>query len=199
MSQPFAGHTLTVVVCAAGPARHVTELVGLAHGGGWAVDLIATPAAVDLLDLDDVEHTLGQPVRTRPRQAAPGQPRLLPASSAVIVAPATFNTVCKLAAGIADNYALTTIAEAIGRGVPTVVVPFVNTAFAARAPFLRAVADLRAEGVLVILGDADDWRPHPPGTGDQHIADFPWPLALREATARLSTVARSGSPRQIGA
>lgn len=187
MSPTGAGQALTVVVCAAGPAPHVTNLVALAHGGGWTVDLIATPAAVDFLDVDALEQTLGRPVRTRTLQSAPTAPRALPASAGVIVAPATFNTVCKLAAGIADNYALTTVAEAIGRRVPTVVVPFVNTAFATRLPFTRAVAELRSEGVRIILGDDDGWQPHPPGAGDQRIPSFPWNAALREVTALAGT------------
>ena len=71
---------------------------------------------------------------------------------ALIIAPATYNTINKLALGIADTYVLTTAAETIGRGVPTVIVPFVNTAFAARKPFLASVESLRQEGVAVILG-----------------------------------------------
>jgi phosphopantothenoylcysteine synthetase/decarboxylase len=188
VSPTFARQTLTVVVCAAGPAQHVTNLVALAHDDGWTVDLIATPPAVHFLDLDALEQALGNPVRTRARQSTPARPRALPAASGVIVAPATFNTMCKLAAGIADNHALTTVAEAIGRRIPTVIVPFVNSAFAARVPFTRAVAELRDEGVRIILGDADGWQPHPPGTGDQRIPSFPWEAALREIAGLTGTV-----------
>jgi len=35
-----------------------------------------------------------------------------------VIAPATANTICKLAAGIADAYALDVAAENIGLGVP---------------------------------------------------------------------------------
>jgi hypothetical protein len=88
------------------------------------------------------------------------------------VAPATFNTICKLANGISDNYALGTVAESIGRGLPVVILPFVNTALAARQPFQHAVAALRAEGVRVLFGPGE-WEPHPPGTGGERIAGFP--------------------------
>ena len=47
---------------------------------------------------------------------------------------------------------MTTIAELIGRHVPTVIVPFVNTALATRLPFRRAVASLRDEGLHIMLG-----------------------------------------------
>jgi flavoprotein len=67
-----------------------------------------------------------------------------------VIAPATANTVCKLAAGIADAYALDVASECIGLGVPTVVVPFANTALSGRRPYQRAVTSLREEGVTVM-------------------------------------------------
>lgn len=49
---------------------------------------------------------------------------------AVIVAPATDNTVTKWALGLADSYVLTRLAEQSGRGVPIAVGPHINVAFA---------------------------------------------------------------------
>ena len=65
---------------------------------------------------------------------------------------ARHNTICLWAHGISDTYALGVLAEATGLGVPVVVLPFVNTALASRAPFRRSVESLRAEGVKVLLG-----------------------------------------------
>jgi phosphopantothenoylcysteine synthetase/decarboxylase len=171
---------IIVVVCGAGPAPEVDKLVKAAQKRGWTVGLIATPAALDFIDTDWLESLIGLPVRSEYRLA--GEPRrdTLPPPKAVIVAPATFNTVCKLAQGISDNYALGTVAELIGKGVRTVVLPFVNTAFAARRPFQLAVESLRAEGVRVLLGPGQ-WEPHPPGSGGDRIAEFPWELALAAA------------------
>ncbi|MGH3559924.1 MAG: hypothetical protein ACRDTK_20895 [Mycobacterium sp.] len=42
-------------------------------------------------------------------------------------------------------------AEATGLGVPTVVLPFANTAMASCAPFRRSIESLRAEGVRILL------------------------------------------------
>jgi phosphopantothenoylcysteine synthetase/decarboxylase len=181
VTRGFDGLTLTIVVCAAGPAGQVLHLVTDAQDHGWTVDLVATPTAVDFLDLEPLALAIGQPVRTSPRPNAAGTSRRSSAPAATIVAPATFNTINKLAAGISDNYALTTVAEAIGHGVPTVLVPFVNTAFARRAPFTRSIAQLRDEGIRVIYGRDDAWEPHEPGTGDLRIPLFPWSTALREA------------------
>ncbi|MEV4249697.1 hypothetical protein AB0J63_40575 [Streptosporangium canum] len=50
---------------------------------------------------------------------------------------------------MADTYALGLLAEAPGLGIPVVILPFVNSAFATRAPFRRSVESLRAEGIPV--------------------------------------------------
>ena len=105
-----------------------------------------------------------------------GQPRPREAAG-LIVAPGTFNTINKLAAGISDTYALGVLAEGIGKGIPTVVLPFVNTALASRRPFHQAVTSLRNEGVTVLLGPGR-FEPHPPGRGGEHQADYPWALTL---------------------
>jgi hypothetical protein len=102
-------------------------------------------------------------------------------ADALIVAPATFNTINKLAAGVNDTYALNVVAETIGRGTAVAILPFVNTALATRRPFVRAVQALREEGVKVLLGPGQ-WLPHPPGTGDAHLADYPWHAALAAVT-----------------
>lgn len=82
--------------------------------------------------------------------------------------------------GISDTYALGILAEAISLPVPVIVLPFVNSALANRAPFRRSVDQLRGEGVRVLLGPGE-FEPHPPGTGGQRLDALPWQLALDEA------------------
>lgn len=174
MSADQSGYRLTVVVCGAGPAADVPVLVEIARAAGWAVNVIATPAALSFLDLGQLERLSGTPVRFKPRN--PGEPRDRSGGTpdAIVVAPATFNTINKLATGIADNYALTVLAEVVGVGTRVVVVPFVNAALAGRAPYRRSIDMLRAEGVRVVEGPDDGWLPHPPGTGETHRHRFPW-------------------------
>ncbi|MET7426636.1 flavoprotein [Dactylosporangium sp. NPDC005555] len=173
---PGAGKLLCVVVCGAGPAPRVGALIGLAQAAGWSVRVVATPSAVGFLDTAGPSAGYGVDVRSEFRAAAGGGPRS-PHADAVIVAPATYNTINKLAAGVNDTYALNVVAEAIGRGTPVVVLPFVNAALAARRPFVAAVESLRSEGVRVLLGPGQ-WQPHEPGSGDRHLAAFPWRAAL---------------------
>src|SRR2546423_12271798 len=50
-----------------------------------------------------------------------------PPRGVVLFAPCSFNSLNKLAHGIADNLALSVVAEAIGRGTPVIVGPSLNT------------------------------------------------------------------------
>ncbi|WP_371781070.1 flavoprotein [Streptosporangium subroseum] len=174
MTQP--SKVLYVIVCAADAAGHVGRLVTLAQDEGWTVQIIATPSALDFIDVAALEKQTGRPVRSQYRK--PDEPRS-PRADAIIVAPATYNTINKFAQGIADTYALGLLAEAPGLGIPVVVLPFVNSAFAARAPFRRSVESLRAEGIPVLLGPGQ-FEPHTAGTGGEKLETYPWALALKE-------------------
>lgn len=171
------GRVLTIIVCGAGPASEVGQLVKLAQEHGWTVQVVATPAALDFLDVPAIEALTGSPVRSQYRK--PGEPRSRPAD-AIIVAPATYNTINKWAQGISDTYALGILAETTALGIPIVVLPFVNTALAIRAPFRHNVDDLRREGVHILLGSGGI-EPHEPHTGSELIAGYPWRLAFTEA------------------
>ncbi len=183
---------LSVVVCGAGPATAIGTLVKLAHEHGWIVQVIATPAALDFFDPAGIEAQTGGPVRSHYRK--PGEPRP-EIADAIIVAPATYNTINKWAQGISDTYALGVLAETTGLGVPIVVLPFVNSALASRPPFVRSIKALRAEGVRILLGPGGV-QPHPPRTGGDLIDSYPWHLALDEAERMLSSI---GPMDRVGA
>ena len=174
------GH-LQIVVCAAGPAADVTQLVSAAQTHSWTTAVTATPNSINFIDVSAIEQLTGAAVRSS-YQASSGDRRSLPAADALIIAPATYNSINKIALGLADNYAMTSVAELIGRKVPTVIVPFVNAALAARSPFRHAVASLRDEGVRILLGPEYGWEPHPPGSGNERQRAFPWATAFETAT-----------------
>jgi phosphopantothenoylcysteine synthetase/decarboxylase len=168
---------LSVVVCGAGPATAIGTLVRLALERGWTVQVVATPAALEFFDPAAVEQVTGNPVRSQ--YSKPGSPRSrIP--DAIVVAPATYNTVNKWAQGTSDTYALGVLAEMTGMGTPIVVLPFVNSALANRVAFRRSVDTLRGEGVHILLGPSG-FEPHPPRTGAGRTESFPWHLALDEA------------------
>jgi phosphopantothenoylcysteine synthetase/decarboxylase len=176
VSEEQSKHVLSVVVCAAAPAAEVGVLVSEAVARGWTVQVIATPSARPFFNAAEIEKLTDGPVRSE--YSAPGAPRSkIP--EAIIVAPATFNTINQWALGISDTYALGVLAEQTGLEISIVVIPFVSAALAARPPFERSVKALRAEGVSVLLGPGGI-EPHPVHTEAEHVASFPWLVALDE-------------------
>jgi phosphopantothenoylcysteine synthetase/decarboxylase len=191
--------SIRLVVCGAPPARRIHRLVEIGHQRGWEVQVLATAAGLGFMEVEKVEAATVHPVVVGSRRDP--EPRSIRADG-IVVAPATFNTVCKLAAGIADSYALAVVAEAIGEGIPTVVVPYVGAGMAARMPFLRAVRALHAEEVSVLMPDPagpPPVRPVPAGPrSEAALADaaegFPFHGAADEL-ARIMTARRAETYR----
>ncbi|GAA1184512.1 phosphopantothenoylcysteine synthetase/decarboxylase [Kitasatospora gansuensis] len=167
--EPF----LYVVVCASGIAGGVGELITAAQAEGWKVGVIATPQGLGFIGQEAIEAQTGYPIRSAWR--TPGAPRPLPPADAIAVAPATFNTINKWAAGISDTLALGILCEAYGLGIPTAVQPYVNSAQAAHPAYDESLARLRAMGVLI-----GDYVPRTP-TADTyrwtHVLDLLRPVA----------------------
>jgi phosphopantothenoylcysteine synthetase/decarboxylase len=172
------GRVLYVVACAAPPTREAGRLVVLAQERGWEVCVVTTPSGRRFADVAGLEALTGHPVRSQYKD--PGEPDVLPPPDALIVAPATVNTVNKWALGICDTLALGLLVEAIGKRLPLVAMPFTNRAHAAHPAFAENVAKLRSWGVTVLFG-ADVYPLHEPGTGSRYLHLFPWHKAV-EAT-----------------
>lgn len=170
---------LFVVVTGAGPTtRAATALLPVAMDRGWDVYCLATQQAVAVYPeaIRAVEEKLGRAVRTDFHTTVGYS---LPDPDAVVVAPATYNTVNKWAAGIADTYVLTRLAEQTGRGIPVAVAPYVNTNLAANPVYQRSLDTLREAGVEVIIGPLE---PHAPGSGTTPLDAFPWETLLGAVT-----------------
>jgi phosphopantothenoylcysteine synthetase/decarboxylase len=140
---------LYAVVCAAPAASGVGEFVSLAQGAGWAVRVIATPMGERFIDTDQLTELTGDRVRTGFRM--PDEPDELPQADAVVVAPATFNTVNKWAAGITDTFAAGLLCELTGARVPILAVPLVKDELARHVAFGRSLEVLRGMGVRILF------------------------------------------------
>jgi phosphopantothenoylcysteine synthetase/decarboxylase len=77
-----------------------------------------------------------------------------PPDGLVLVAPCSFNSLNKLAQGIADNLAMSLTAEAIGRGTPVVVALSVNPPLFRHPRTAASMAALRDWGVSVLEPEA---------------------------------------------
>ncbi|MFD9409385.1 flavoprotein [Streptomyces sp. NPDC059989] len=104
MTEPQRKSFLYVIVCAAGIAGDVGKLITAAQERGWEVVVVATPEGLNFLDSQVIENQTGYPICSAWR--SPSDARSYPRADAIAVAPATFNTVNKWAAGFADNLAL---------------------------------------------------------------------------------------------
>jgi phosphopantothenoylcysteine synthetase/decarboxylase len=140
-----------IVVCAAPPAARVEEFVTVGRRRGWELAVVASPDALPFVDVDGLERATGFPVRSRWRR--PDEPSSVPDADAVVVAPATFNTLNKWVAGIADTVASATVSEYLGRSVPMVVAPCVNPDLSRHPTFRRNLRVLGEWGVSVLFDD----------------------------------------------
>jgi phosphopantothenoylcysteine decarboxylase len=157
---------LYVVVCAAPPASDVHELVKLAQAVGWRVCVIATPEAMHWIDPAMLAELTGYDVRSEYRSS--GETKSLPEADAIAVAPATFNTVNKFRAGIADNMAVGVLCECLRAGVPIVLAPNVKAVLAEHPAFPASLRELASWGVHVL-----DQAPQPRG-----VRMAPWEAIL---------------------
>jgi phosphopantothenoylcysteine synthetase/decarboxylase len=137
---------LYTVVCAAPAASRVDEFVRLARDAGWTVRAITTPMGERFVDTDKLAQLTGDPVRIGFRM--PDEPDELPKADAVVVAPATFNTINKWAAGITDTFTTGPLCELTGAGVPILAVPLLKAELARHLAFERSLEMLRAMGSM---------------------------------------------------
>lgn len=145
---------LGVVGTAAGGLEELrTGLVAPAIDQGWQVAVTLTPTAAHWLRIADETERLaeltGLPVRHEPRLPAEARPH--PSVDCYVVAPASVNTLAKLALSISDNQALTQVNEGIGTlGVGVVVFPRIDAAHARHPAWTSHVTALESAGVRVV-------------------------------------------------
>ncbi|MGX2997063.1 flavoprotein [Streptomyces sp. JNUCC 64] len=164
--------TLYLFGSAAPPVLEIDRAVGDLRARGWDVCLGLTPAAADWLGDDrtgELAALTGHPVRSAYKR--PGAPDVWPRADAILFAPVTFHSVNAWALGLTDRFVVGVVAEAVGKGIPTVAMPCVNAAYARHPRLGRSVAELREMGITVLYGEGG-FVPNEPGTR----RPFPWPL-----------------------
>jgi len=136
------------------------ELVRALTKAGATVQVVMTEAAEAFITPVTMQALSGRPVYTSQWDARPGNNmahiNLPREADAVIVAPASADFIAKLAQGRADELlSLLCLARPIGR-CPLLVAPAMNREMWAHPATQRNVAQLRADGALVLGPDAGD-------------------------------------------
>jgi phosphopantothenoylcysteine decarboxylase/phosphopantothenate--cysteine ligase len=174
-------------------AYKAVELVRLATAAGHSVRVVQTPASLQFVGRATFEGVTGAPVLVDEfeadpaRGAFPGDPapdhnpishlELVARCDVLVVAPASANTVAKLAQGLADN--LLTSA-ALASTAPLVVAPAMNSHMYEHPATQANLSLLRSRGARIVepgtgrLASRDEW-----GVG--RLAELPEILAAAEA------------------
>src|SRR5580704_2447867 len=128
-------------------ARCPELLRGLVGLGFPTIIALPTPNASRVIALRDLADVAGAGVVESYFDLAirPQPPR-----GVVLFAPCSFNSLNKLAHGIADNLALSVVAEAIGRGTPVIVAPSLNAPLLAHPQAQASLRTLPSWGVTIV-------------------------------------------------
>jgi hypothetical protein len=150
------------------------------------------------VDAAQVEKVTGFPVLVEQRQ--PGQAKRFPPPARVVVCPATFNTVNKLAAGIMDNYAVGLLCEALASRTPVTIAPMVSNRLWPHPAWQRNLDVLVAAGVRFVdiqTGHAGRPAAVRSGTGGVVIAAFDPAWVLAPARDHRTAFTRARNPTQM--
>ncbi len=166
------------------------ELARLATKEGHAVRVLMTPAAQRFVGPASFEGIVGSPVltdefeRDPARGAFPGDPapehdpighlEVVANSDAYLVAPASANTVAKLAAGIADSMVTTSF---LACAAPRLVAPAMNDRMYRDAATQANLATLRQRGITVIEPEEGALA----SRGEHGVGRLPEPRTLLDA------------------
>jgi phosphopantothenoylcysteine decarboxylase / phosphopantothenate---cysteine ligase len=148
-------------------AYKALELVRLMTGAGHAVRVVQTPASRRFVGAASFEALTGAPVlvsefeRDPARGAFPGQPlpeheplshlELVAGAEAYVIAPASANTIAKLAGGLADNLLSSC---ALAANCPLVIAPAMNNRMYEHPATQANLRTLRERGARIVEPDS---------------------------------------------
>ena len=174
-------------------AYKALELARLATREGHAVRVLMTPAAQQFVGPASFEGIVGAPVltdefeRDPARGSFPGDPvpehdpighlEVVANADAYLVAPASANTIAKLAAGIADSMVTTSF---LACAAPRLVAPAMNDRMYRDAATQANLATLRERGITVIEPEEGALA----SRGEHGVGRLPEPRSLLDAIER---------------
>ena len=200
---PTASRVLNIVVGVTGGIA-AYKVVGVIRGFvllGHDVHVVATDAALRFVGRPTLEAISRNPVHTdlyegvaQVRHVAIGQ-----AADLIVVAPATANSIAKLATGLADDLLGTTI---LASSAPVVVAPAMHTEMWVNAATAANVATLRSRGIRIVGPGTGQLTGSDAGLGrmvepDEIVAAALAAVRPRDLTGRRVLVTAGGTREPI--
>ncbi|ADL18682.1 Coenzyme A biosynthesis bifunctional protein CoaBC [Acidilobus saccharovorans 345-15] len=168
-SKELAGHCIALGVTASASIYRSLDTARALMRRGAEVHVIMTRAAADLVSPKLFHWATGN----RPVVAISGDiehVEMAHSCSAMLLAPATYSSITKLALGIADNPVVLTAITMMGYGRPVAVVPAMHEGMERSPQYQDAVSRLKGMGVLVI-----------PPLEAESVAKYPDPYLVARA------------------
>ncbi len=188
-------------------AYKALETVRLAVKAGHAVRVIQTPASERFVGRSSFEAITGAPVLTSEfepdpaRGSFPGEPlgdrapishlALVERAELYLIAPASANTLAKLAAGLADNLLST---AALAASCPVLVAPAMNNRMYRHPATSANLEQLAARGVVIIPPGEGQLASH----GEHGIGRLAEPAQLLEACEAVLAATAAHDARWAG-
>ncbi|MBR5939977.1 MAG: bifunctional phosphopantothenoylcysteine decarboxylase/phosphopantothenate--cysteine ligase CoaBC, partial [Neisseriaceae bacterium] len=132
------------------------EVVRLLKKAGYRVSVVMTQAACEFVSPLTFQALSGEPVFTDLGQNDNAMAHIQAVRQAdlLLIAPATANTIAKIACGVADNL-LTTMVAARGR-CPLVLAPAMNVEMWYNPANIRNINQLQQDGAILFLPNSGD-------------------------------------------
>ncbi|KQC15246.1 MAG: bifunctional phosphopantothenoylcysteine decarboxylase/phosphopantothenate--cysteine ligase CoaBC [Methanothrix sp.] len=152
VSESLSGKLIVIAVTGSIAAVRTVDLVRDLIRRGGAVHSVMSSAAQEIIHPYALEYASGNPVVTKITGRVEhvefcgvgGRADLL------LIAPATANSISKIASGIDDTPVTTYATTALGSGVPVMVVPAMHEAMYRHPAVLKNLDALRSMGVVVV-------------------------------------------------
>jgi len=150
--EEFKGKTVLIGVTGGIAAYKTCELIRLFRKNGATVRVLMTRAAESFVGKTTFEALSGQPVLTDDDQFSGSIPHIRASENAdlFVIAPATANTLAKLARGIADNLLTSAV---LASHAPLLVAPAMNVRMLEHPATVENLEILRCRGVTVVGPD----------------------------------------------
>lgn len=183
-------HSLNIVVGVTGgiAAYKTVQVVRDLVLAGHSVRVIATESALRFVGAPTWEAISRNPLSTSifDDVAAVRHVSLGQQADVIVIAPATANTLAKLAAGIADNLLGTTV---LASRAPLVVVPAMHTEMWTHPATIANIATLRARGVIIVGPDSGRLTGNDIGPGRMSETDAIVSATIAAASTRVTRAA----------